>query len=88
MSTQTIALGGVIAIALAGSGAYVAQNRIEICHQTGSEEKSWQIITVSERSWESKHEAHGDKYPVPAGGCDAIVEPPAGPPTGPPGGEF
>lgn len=80
MSTQTIALGGVIAIALAGSGAYMAQNRIEICHATDDAEKPWNIITVSERSWSSKHEAHGDKYPVPAGGCDASDEPTTPPP--------
>ncbi len=83
MSTQTIAIGGVVAIALAGTGMYMAQNRIEICHVTSDSSKPWNIITVSERAWESKHEAHGDKYPVPAGGCDADTG--VGPP--PPGGE-
>lgn len=86
MSTQTIALGGVIAVALAGAGVYSAQqNRIEICHATGSEENPWNIITVSVKSW-SAHEAHGDKSPVPVGGCDAVEIPPTTPP--PPGGTF
>ena len=80
MSTQTIALGGVVAVALAGTGVYMSQSRIEICHATGSEESPWNIITVSEKSWKA-HEAHGDKYPVPTGGCDVQD----GPPT-PPGG--
>jgi len=84
MSTQTIALGGVIAIALAGAGVYAAQDRVEICHVTGSEKNPWNIITVSAKAWPA-HEAHGDKYPVPAGGCDAVPEPPTGPPP-PPGG--
>ena len=87
MSTQTIAIGGVVAIALAGTGMYMAQERIEICHVTDDPSKPWNIITVSERSWESKHEKHGDKHPVPAGGCDATEEPPTGPPP-PPGGEI
>ena len=82
MPTPIVAIGGIVAFILAGTGMYFAQDRIEICHTTGSEKSPWQIITVSERSWESKHEAHGDKYPVPAGGCDAVE----GPPTGPPGG--
>lgn len=82
MPTQVVALGGIAAIVLAGAGVYVAQNRIEICHRTGSEERPWQIIKVSERSWPA-HEAHGDKYPVPQGGCDAVETPPPGP-----GGQF
>ncbi|NQV93002.1 hypothetical protein HQ403_00710 [Candidatus Kaiserbacteria bacterium] len=85
MSTQTIALGGVIAIALAGTGTYMAQSRIEICHATSSEENPWNVITVSEKAWPA-HEAHGDKSPVPAGGCDAVEAPPTTPPT--PGGTF
>lgn len=82
MSTQTIALGGVIAIALAGTGMYMAKNRIEICHVTDDEAKPWNVIMVSERSWPA-HEAHGDKYPVPAGGCETVEGPPP-----PPGEEF
>jgi hypothetical protein len=81
MSTKAIVIMGVVAVALVGTAVYAAQNRIEICHATDDIDKPWNTITVSERSWSSKHEAHGDKYPVPAGGCDAGEGPPP-----PPGG--
>lgn len=81
MPPQTVAFGVAI-LTILGAGMYVAQNRMEICHQTGSEEHPWEIIKVSGKSWPT-HQAHGDKYPVPEGGCEVTD----GPPT-PPGGEF
>lgn len=83
MPAPVIAAGGIMAIILVGTGVYMAQNRIEICHATGSEKNPWQIINVSEKSWPA-HQSHGDKYPVPQGGCDA----PEGPGTTPPGQNF
>lgn len=86
MPTPIVAIGGVVALILASTGMYLAQDRIEICHQTASDTQPWNTITVSVKSWENKHQMHGDKYPVPAGGCDAVEEPPTGPT--PPGSEF
>ncbi|MFC1730837.1 hypothetical protein ACFL6I_10935 [candidate division KSB1 bacterium] len=172
MTTQTIALGGVIAIAFAGTGVYISEekikDKIEICHIAGedydddgffkrmwrgdddrdkfddrddkgddkkrdgrdndkdknkrsdskdsdddkdedkgdddnhlsskddndknddndgddSKKSKWRVIKISQKAW-TAHEAHGDKYPVPEGGCDADPVPPTPtePPTNPP----
>ena len=85
MTKQTLAIGGVVAVALASAGVYVAQNRIEICHATSSSENPWQVITISEKAW-TAHQAHGDKYPVPANGCAAADVPGDGGGTPPPSG--
>ncbi len=42
--------------------------KITICHATGSSTNPWVVITISENAWPA-HQAHGDMYPVPAGGC-------------------
>lgn len=134
MSTQTIAIGGVVAIALAGTGMYFSGERVEICHLIGEEngdkkeflenlwfvddgdqhdddrdddreidrdydrgegrdddddrdddqKSKWRVIKISKRAL-AVHLNHGDKPPVPTGGCDAIQEPSNGP-LPPPGG--
>ncbi|MCW9054501.1 MAG: hypothetical protein OQJ98_00765 [Candidatus Pacebacteria bacterium] len=84
MPTQIVVFGVAVA-AIAGAGMYMTQTRMEICHQTGSEEHPWEIIKVSERSWPA-HEAHGDKYPVPEAGCDALEDPGTPGTPGTPGG--
>lgn len=45
-----------------------SNNRVTICHQTGSESNPWVEITISDNAL-SAHLAHEDLFPVPAGGC-------------------
>jgi hypothetical protein len=90
MTAHSVAVGGVVALALIGGVTYASQDKLEICHATGSEKNPWNVISVGEKSWPA-HEAHGDKYPVPQGGCDAVVPPDDGggtPPPPPPGGSL
>jgi len=47
--------------------------KITICHATGSETNPYVEITISENAWPA-HQAHGDIYPVPAGGCPTTVQ--------------
>ena len=49
--------------------------KVTICHRTGSQTNPWVVITVSENALPA-HLAHGDMYPVPAGGCNAPPPPP------------
>lgn len=48
------------------------EQRIEICHKTGS---TFREITIN-RSALRAHLAHGDIYPVPVGGCPRTVPSP------------
>ena len=50
-------------------------DKVTICHHTGSQTNPWVVITVSENALPA-HLAHGDMYPVPAGGCNAPPPPP------------
>src|SRR5438552_1861437 len=45
-----------------------AENRVTICHRTGSESNPYVVITIDENALPA-HLEHGDLYPVPVNGC-------------------
>jgi hypothetical protein len=61
-----------------------AEDRVTICHRTGSETNPYVVITIDERALPA-HLEHGDIYPVPPGGCPtSTASTPTGTPTEPP----
>ncbi|HYO50509.1 MAG TPA: S-layer homology domain-containing protein [Chloroflexia bacterium] len=51
-----------------------SNNRVELCHRTGSRHNPYVRIEVSERALPA-HLRHGDIYPVPASGCPGPGDP-------------
>ena len=45
-------------------------DRVEVCHRTGSRRNPYVRIEISRNALPA-HQAHGDIYPVPPGGCPA-----------------
>jgi LPXTG-motif cell wall-anchored protein len=80
-------IGGIAAVVvgsglvLAGAGAAIAtgQEKVVICHATGSETNPWESIEVATPALVA-HDGHGDLIPAPVDGCPipvVPVEPPA-----------
>ena len=64
------------------------QNKMTICHATGSDTNPYVIITIPEKAWlhghKDGHNGRADIYPVPAGGCEAEEKPEKPPAEKPP----
>lgn len=69
----SLALGAVMAIP-----AFAENDKVTICHRTGSESNPWVIITVSESSLKNGHTADKGDFPIPdpfSGDCANPIPP-------------
>jgi hypothetical protein len=67
-------LTGSVALLKSPSFATAEENRVTICHRTGSESNLYVEITIDDSALPA-HLEHGDLYPVPQGGCPTGVTP-------------
>jgi hypothetical protein len=77
LTAMSLVLGLLLVWSIAlfdSSPSSAEENRVTICHRTGSPSNSYVVITVDENALPA-HLDHGDVYPVPPNGCPAGVPP-------------